>query len=559
MAGGKQTPRQAMIGLMYLVLLAMLAMNASKSLLDAFVMLERGIDVTNVNFGIKNRYLYSKLNLAAQTNPAKAKPLYTKAIAIQKEADALFELIALHKTSLVSKGELKAFADTANGKLKQYYDEHGIPLAKDDQDFGATYFMVLEDGKKGKDLQAAINKFEANCVAIVKDNKALKSKVSQMLATHEHEHDGIKLPWISQLVEHLPLAAVTANLSNIQTYIRNAESEVVEYLLTQVDAGSIKFNAIEALAIPKSGYVLRGDSIKVTMFTAAYDDSQDPIVYLGYPDSAKFKNGECIVPVGDTKPPMLGSLTAEWNETPSTYQLVKTKYGKGEYGKKTASAGDKKLKGIIGIKTTEGTKYYMFKNNYMVAEPSATIAASKMNVLYVGVPNPMQISAPGVALQDISPAGAGISFSRGSKEGEYIANCGTANPKGTEISVNKKGGGKLGGSIFRIKRLPDPVASILGQKEGLVSKGKLKAASFLKAEMENFDFDVKVNVVSFKMTASLGGDLKEFSSNDNKLTGPMMSMLASVRGGDRIYFEDIKVAMPDKTTRKVPSIILKVQ
>ena len=130
----------------------------------------------------------------------------------------------------------------------------------------------------------------------------------------------------------------------------------------------------------------------------------------------------------------------------------------------------------------------------MVAEPQATVAASKMNVLYVGVPNPMEISAPGVPADEITPSAAGISFRPDTKKGTFIATATIENPKGTEIVVKKKDGTKLGGSIFRVKRLPDPVASILGQKEGLVTKGKLSAASFLKAEMENFDFDTKVDV-----------------------------------------------------------------
>jgi hypothetical protein len=195
----------------------------------------------------------------------------------------------------------------------------------------------------------------------------------------------------------------------------------------------------------------------------------------------------------------------------------------------------------------------------MVAEPTATLAASKMNVLYVGVDNPMQVSAPGVSVDELEISGPGISFRPDSKvPGGYIARASSPNPRGTKITVKKKDGTVLASPEFRVKRLPDPVATLLGEREGLMSLGKFKAASFIKAEMENFDFEAPVNVTSFKMTVSMGGDLKEFNANGATLTPAMKSMLSNLRRGWKVYFEEIKVKMPDGSTRSVPSIILKV-
>lgn len=557
MSGGG-TPRQQMIGLMYLVLLAMLAMNASKDLLNAFVKLEHGIDKTVFSFNQANSGYYSVIDKAAASGEKSYKATAETANKLKEKAQSLIDHIALHKVALVSKGEIKSFADTANGMLAQYYDEHGIPLSKDDQDFGAQYFLVNEQGKNGKDLANEITVFKEEVVKILNNdgdesNDYLVGKYEKLFNTEDSpdEHNPeIKTSWASKMSEHLPLASVTANLSLWQSYIRNAEADVISSMASKLDGEGMTVDKATGMATFENGYVLKGDTVSGSVFIAAYNSKVNPTVYLGQPDTALFNKGGGQVkfaPGVAPKIPIIGANTT-----------MAVKNGKGMFKVPADEVGAKTLQGVVEIKSAKGTFYYMYKSNYMVAEPTATIAATAMNVFYVGVDNPVSISAPGASLDDLEVRGAGVSFRAGKKPGEYIARASKPNGKGTMIDVVKKDGTKLGGMKFRLKRLPDPAASILNQKEGLVSKGKLKAATFIKAEMENFDFDVKVTVNQFKMTVSKGGDLKEFATKGNKLTGAMRSMLSAVSRGDRVYFEDIKVKLPDGTTRNVPSIILKV-
>ena len=558
MAGGNLSPRQQMIGLMYLVLLAMLAMNASKDLLNAFVMLEKGIDKTVTGFNQANSGYYSTIEKAAASSKS-YQAVLEKANGVKAKAQQVIDLIAVQKLILTTKGDLRSFADTA-GRLGDYYDDHGIPLAKDDQDFGAQFFLVDEGGKNGKDLANAITEFKEVVADVLnndgdKSNDYLVDKYNKLFDTSDspdpHAPE-IKTSWASKISEHLPLASVTANLSLWQNYIRNAESDVVSSIASKMDGEGMVVDKATGLVQFDNGYVLKGDSVSGKVFLAAYNSKSNPNIYIGTPDTVLFnKNGGQIkfAPGSKPKVPVLGE-----------YRKLPVSGGKGVFQAAANEVGVKSLTGVVEVISAKGTFYYPYNSSYMVAEPSATIAATKMNVFYVGVNNPVQVSAPGVALDEIEPSGAGLSFRPDPKvPGGYIVRASRANPRGTDVVVKKKDGTVLGKSKFRVKRLPDPAASILNQKEGLISMGKLKAATFLKAEMENFDFDVKVQVASFKMTVSIGGDLKEFVAKGNNLTGAMRKMLSAVRRGNRVYFEEIKVKMPDGSVRKVPSIILKVK
>jgi gliding motility-associated protein GldM len=559
MSGGG-TPRQQMIGLMYLVLLAMLAMNASKSLLNAFVMLEKGIDKTVISFAQANSTYYSTIDKAAASSPAYKKSA-DLAHEVKKAADDLVNQIADYKVALTSVGVLAGTADTAGGKLKDFLDDAGIPLAKDNQDFGAQYFMVNEGGKHGEDLVKGIDVFRDKVIEVLNNdgdesNDYLVERYTKLFDTEPKvdplEPGGPPAPFAQRISAHLPLASVTANLSLWQSYIRNAEADVVSSIAAKMDGEGMVVDKAEGMVQYESGYVLKGDTVKGEVFLAAYNSKITPNIYVGVPDTNKFKQGGGVVkfpPGTPGVPPIIGE----------SRKLPATGGGKALYSQVTEEVGPKVVQGVVEVVSAKGTFYYPYKSQYMVAEPTATLAASKMNVLYVGVDNPMQVSAPGVSVDELEISGPGISFRPDSKvPGGYIARASSPNPRGTKITVKKKDGTVLASPEFRVKRLPDPVATLLGEREGLMSLGKFKAASFIKAEMENFDFEAPVNVTSFKMTVSMGGDLKEFNANGATLTPAMKSMLSNLRRGWKVYFEEIKVKMPDGSTRSVPSIILKV-
>ena len=561
MAGGKQTPRQAMIGMMYLVLLAMLAMNASKDLLNAFVSLDNGITKTVQSFEKANESFYLTIDKAAASSAA-YKPIQAQALAIKKKANEVVQMMADHRVQLFSAGEIKSTADTAGNAAYRALFENGIALNKDNQDIGGQFYVP--GGQPSADavaLKTAMDEFRDLIVKTIdtdgdESNDFLKDRYIKLfnteVAPNPLEVDGPNVTWVSRLSEHIPLAAVAANLTLWQSYVKNAEADVISSIASKMDGSGMVVDASQGIVQWDNPYVLKGDSVKGGIFLAAYNSQAVPKIYVGVVDTTKFTEGnQWTLPPGENvPPPMIGDFT----------ELTDIKDGTGMYSEYGGVVGSKEVTGVIENKNSKGTFYTKFKTSYMVAEPTATVAAMKMSVFYVGVDNPVSVSAPGVSLEDIEISMQGQSFKPQKKQGEYIIRpTRPTNKLGLDVVVkNKKSGATLGKSNFRIKRLPDPAANVLGQKEGLISKGKLKAISKVGAKMENFDFALDVKVQQFTLTVKVGSELMSFKSKNSMLTPQMRKLLMKVSRGSRIYFEDIKVKMPGGA-RKVPSLIFKVK
>lgn len=559
MAGGG-TPRQQMIGMMYLVLLAMLAMNASKDLLNAFVFLDDGIKETVKSFDQANSAFYTTIDKAA-AGSASYKPVQEQANKIKAKAAEVFLMMEDDKVALFTEGAFTASSDTTNPAYREFFNEMGIPLNKANQDIGGGFYTPGgAPSDEAVALKGAVDEFRDLVIDVLNndgdtDNDFLVEKYKVLFdtepGTNPLEPTGPKVSWASKLAEHIPLAAVTANLTLWQSYIKNAEADVVGSIASKMDGSGMVVDQSKGVVQFDNGYVLKDDTVKASMFLAAYNSKATPKIFIGAVDTTKFKGDQYKVGPGiAAKPPMLGEYTT----------LKNIRNGAGSFTTIAGEVGAQTITGVIENKTSKGTFYTKFKSSYMVAEPSATVAAEKMSVFYVGVDNPVGVSAPGVAISDIQISAPGLVFKEGKKAGKYIVRPRKAtNKKGVDVVVkNKNSGAILGKANFRVKRLPDPAASVLGSKEGLISAAKLRAASRVDAKMENFDFDLSVKVREFTLTVKSGSDLMSFKGKGNKMTAQMKNVLKKVKRGQRIYFEDIKVQMPGGA-RKVPSLIFKVK
>lgn len=559
MSGGG-TPRQQMIGMMYLVLLAMLAMNASKDLLNAFVFLDNGINETVKSFNQANSAFYNTIDKAAAGSAA-YKPVQKQANEIKAKAEEVVQMMSNHKVWLFSTGMFTTTADTAGSEEYRALFENGIPLNKDNQDIGGGFYVP--GGIESPDaiaLKEGVDSFRDLVIKVLNsdgdpDNDYLVEKYTTLFNTEKGpnplEPGGPEVSWASKLSEHIPLAAVTANLTLWQSYIKNAEADVIGSIASKMDGSGMVVDESKGVVQFDNGYVLKNDTVKASMFLAAYNSKAKPKIYIGVVDTTKFKGDQYKVGPGiASKPPLIGEYRT----------LENIKNGSGSYTTMANEVGAQTITGVIENKSSKGTFYTKFKSSYMVAEPSATVAATKMSVFYVGVSNPVSVSAPGVAISDIEISAPGLVFKADKKAGTYTVSPRKAtNKKGVDVVVkNKKSKAILGKANFRVKRLPDPSASVLNKKEGLIKRGLLKAISRVDAKMENFDFDLSVTVQQFTLTVKVGSDLMSFKSKNNKLTPAMKNILKKVKRGSRVYFEDIKVQMPGGS-RPVPSLIFKVQ
>lgn len=509
MAGGKETPRQKMIGMMYLVLTALLALNVSDSVLDAFKLVRTGLEATTISFGDKNEFTYAAFNAAMENNPNKTKPFNDKAQEARKISSDLYLYIDKIKKDLIERG----------GGISE--DNDDIANRKD-LDISAEVMITNGEGPK---LKAKVLEARKQFLSLV-DPKDQKSMVIQLDAQDPKPgKDGLARSWESLQFENVPLTAAVTLLSKLQNDVKDAESNIINYLFKRIDARDFKFDQLNAVVVAPTSYVLVGQPYEADVFLTASSSTQNPQV------------------VADGR-------------------VLPLEEGKGKYRVTPTSEGFKKWGGVINIKNPEdGTiQPYKFEAEYQVAKPTAVVSADKMNVLYIGVENPISISAPGIPKEKIRASITGGSLS--GSNGKYIAR--VTNPGKVSITVSgeiQKGQIKtLGAMEYRVKRVPDPIAKVAGMSSGSLSASALKAQRGVFAVLENFDFDLKFNVTKFTLFVSRAKqDIQQFTAEGPALTQGMINALSGLGPKDKVYFDDIYARGPDGTNRRLNAVIINVQ
>ena len=288
MAGGKLPPRQKMIGMMYLVLTALLAMNVSKEVLNSFIVINDGLQTTNTNFGQKNQMTYDQFERAYANDPVKVKPWLDKANIVQKEANALVEHLELLKRQVIK--ETAKYTDQTPDSM---YILRNVD-SKDNYDV-PTLIMIGDDAANPKEgewtateLHGKIDHFRETISKLFDPNKekAVLESIEaglELKAVPKPGSEGGSEPWELGNFYHLPLAAVVTNLSKIQADIRNAEADVIKYLLSNISADDFKFDTLAPYVIPNSNYVIIGDTYRADVIVAAFSTTQDPLLEIGVP------------------------------------------------------------------------------------------------------------------------------------------------------------------------------------------------------------------------------------------------------------------------------------
>jgi len=525
MGHGKETPRQKMIGMMYLVLTALLALNVSKDVLDAFILVDEGLTETTTNFSKKNSSFYSDFQEAFLQNEKKVEKWKKKADEVKIKSDELYDFIQECKTDIVTVSE---------GPDSEAFHEGHVELSlvkgKDNNNIPAQV-MITE--KKGEQLKEKIIEYREFLLELIEDKNTYAPVVlaiENTLDTEDPEPDphakGEQHTWESEHFEHLPLASVITILSKMQSDVRNTEAEILSYLLSQIDAGSFKFNKIEPIVIANSDYVFKGQEYKAQIFLAAYDSTKFPTVKL---------NDGSELDVVD---------------------------GKGIYIGNTNSVGPKEWGGTIILEDGETIIPRKFRAQYQVAEASAVISPTKMNVFYRGVDNPVAISVSGVPKDNIE---AEITKGRIRKAstGEWIVTQ-PSGPEGEVVSVkvyaNVDNNRRFMGSMdFRVKNVPPPVAKIAGRSQGGISLTDLSKTSGVEAELEDFDFELEYTVTEFTVSAVLsGGFTTREKSNSNRYTQAQQNIISQLSTGKNFTVTDIKAVGPDGRVVTLNSIVLRI-
>ena len=536
MAARRETPRQKMIGMMYLVLTAMLALNVSKDALDAFVLVNEGITKTNLSFEAKNAHILKQFDEQMEMAPAKVAPLRQRAIDISQKSDELYIAIELLKREIITMSEPDGEDAIAIRNPKFiYYDSLRV---KDNMDY-PSQIMIREN--KGVELKEKINAYSDFLLSHISERETgLRNSIVTALSTPDIHEKGEKVSWESHFFENLPLIAVLTNMSQYQSYIRNSEMEALTYLYSRIDAEAFKFDKLEPIVVPNSNFILKGNEYVANISVAAYDTSRYPVVMIG-------RHETITLPDGSKDYKMVGSYT----ELPVVN-------GKAVYRRAGASVGFNSWGGLIQVHNSDGSVTKMpFSQEYQVGEASTVISPTKMNVFYIGVDNPVDISISGVPKENMEATINNGTIVR--DENGFIVRPST--PGTAIVTVMAKTNGQMRQMremLFRVKTVPNPVAKLAGRTGGIIDKSTLSAQLALQPSMDGFDFDIKFNISEFTLSASQGDFVREARSTSAALTDEQKNIIRSLTKGQKVYIDNIIATGPDGIRRELNPIIFKI-
>lgn len=541
MSHGNLSPRQKMINMMYLMLTAMLALNVSKQVLNAFVIVNEGLKSTNANSHEQIQTIYQEFQKQLKINEEKTKEWWQKANKVKKEADALHNYVQDLKLEIVKTGEGK--------ETKAIEDRiiHGDKIdGKDNLEVPAQIMVGPNKNGKAYNLKDSIIEYKKLLFKVIdtNNNQLITRSIKKLLDVSDPEtEEGENIDWESHNFAHMPLIGVITYMTSLQGNIRNAEYQVINNLYGKITEGEINFNKLEAVVTPNSNYIMRGGEYKAQVFLAARDTTKPPTVLIGDYDSSRTEEGSWTYSMTNIK------------------DSLNIQQGKGIYQKTANRVGEYSWKGLIKIqKPGGGTIERPFKESYRVAKPNAVVSPTKMNVFYLGLQNPVDISVPGVAKEDIRPS---MTNGRIVKRGNsWIATPSSSN-QNCKVRVRAKlpsGENKMMGSqTFRVKSVPDPKPVVAGSSGGSISKSLLSAQEVVLAKLPNFLFDLKFEVVGFNLYTTQKGFIKEAESNSSRITDEQKQIIQGLSKGQNITFENIEARKPGGEVSEIGTVSFRIE
>ncbi|MDR3235804.1 MAG: gliding motility protein GldM [Prevotellaceae bacterium] len=516
MAGGTLTPRQKMINMMYLVLTAMLALNVSAEVLDAFVEIDKGIENNTRIVAEKNDSNLAEFRTAAAENKEKVEPWLLKGEEVHLRATALYDKINQIKIDVITTGDGNDTESITDGTI----DASAID-DKANTDASSRIMLGVTGMKNGHAyvLHDAMNGYCNYLVSLIDETQdpSLVHTLNELLRLPDKvsKTDGEVTSWEVATFDGIPLISAVALLSKMQMDVYNSENEVVSYLIRQVTASDFKFSDIDVAIIPSSKYVIRGTEFSAEIFFAAYDPSLKPTLTLG---GRTFSAGE---------------------------------KGKILYTAIPDRVGVTALQGSIEL----GKDTYPVNLSYTVIDPNIVVSPEKMNVMYRGIDNPVKVSLSGVSQDEINVQITNATHTRAGN----IFNVRPGKERTCEISVWNNGK-NMGAHTLRVKDLPAPSPVLDGISGKTAKKSDLLASQGILAQMpRDFDFDLRFRVVSFSVFAAINGYAEEASSNAAAFTPEQQRLFSRLRPGDRVSFTDIKAMGPDGRTVELNDISIKLK
>jgi gliding motility-associated protein GldM len=505
-------PRQLMINLMYLVLTALLALNVSAEVMNAFFALDKGLKNSAGIVDKSNNQLMASITKQAEAykNDNNAKYRSNAEQAQQVAADFVSYIESI-RTDLMAKAQGPSEADPT--------------IPKDIRNKDLTTRMFVNEGL-GAQIQAKIEETRQKFLALADGDKTVEASLPLIV---EALPAGVKSKnWVEYKFKQMPVAAVWPTLGKMQTDAKTSATAVLNYCAVKVGGEDIKFDAFEPAVSAEKSYVIQGEKYVADIYLSAYSTSAA---------------GGVSISAGG--------------------QSLAVKDGKARYEVSSSGIGERKYNVSINVKNplTGEVKNYSKEFAYEVGQRSVAVSLDKMNVFYIGVDNPISVSAAGVSSNDVrvNGSGGGITLN---KTGNGKFNVRVTTPG--ECTLTVEGGGAKQNFTYRVKRIPDPVPRLggnLANKGGSMPNGTFKAQGGISAMLENFDFDAKCDVVGFDFAYQPKRQDPVVAQNGGaRWNSQVQGYINSAKPGDAYYFDDVKCKCPgDAAARNIGSIAYKIK
>jgi hypothetical protein len=575
MAGYKETPRQKMIGMMYLVYTALLAMNVSKDILDAFDTVNTGVQTTNITLSNQISQKYAAFEEQYGLDQEKVGPYWEKAQALREEATEFVNFVEALKWDLVKQVEL-AKATSEEEAIQMAVNERGLLKNSNTTLNGRTIYDINTskvksrdgynqpteimmgnpegpgNGGKAYDLSEKMREFRREVIKAagpehlqqvglltdsifgskqyLLENGYTESQLKKLsfdgdyygakISYYPGMTDPVQDSWEYHNFHHTVLVADVTLLNKIISEAQTAELNAITELMSDIHATDFTFDEIGAKVFAESGYLLSGQTYKAQAMVTAWKNSQltARVKLDGGAEKEYVSNAQGVIPL-------------EWN----------------------VGVGSHSYTGIIDMldPSTNQMEEFPFQGSFVVAPPAVSVSATKMNVVYRGIDNPIAVGG-GVG-GEISASASSGSLTR-TGNGTYNLRPGEANE--VTISVTSAGS-SLGSMKFRVKDLPKPTALIRNVVNGQVSKSALQAAGRVEAEMKDFDFDgVHYDVVGYTFRyKTKSGTTKEAKANAGGFTDEIRTAISQSNVGDMFVFTAIQVRGNDGKTKTLETPI----
>jgi len=484
------SPRQKMINLMYLVFIAMLAMQMDKEVLSAFGFMNEKLVDSNKSIDEKNEQAYQNLQLKASEQAAKFAEPNQKAQKIKGYSEDFYNYIGQLKDSLL--------VDVEDVKDYEVMDKTDV--------LDAYFFEGDGYTEKGQEFINRVDAYRTNVLGVVGADSKYAPSIKERFSTDSvvNTNNDKTVAWLKARYEGFPMVASLTNFTQMQADIRNTENEIVTDLLGgQLEEALSLDNYIGIVKLKKSAY-FAGERVTGEVVLGRYDPTLEPdeATLNGVDVTDKVQNGQVIIdmPAGNV--------------------------------------GEKTIKGVIMFRENGEPKPVPFESKYeVIAEPSsAVVSADKMNVVYRGLDNPISVSLPGVADNKIKVSATGGALRKNGKG--WMIRPGAANTAKINVSATLSSGKTVNSSAsFRIKDIPAAQGSVRNQYGTVrMPKSGLNNAP-IGAGLPDFEFDLKLEVQSFKIKVP---NQLTIINNGRTLNAAAKRALSKAKRGDIINIYDIK-------------------